>query len=363
MKTSELAAPEELRLQRASEEAFRVLTGNEADQSAQAQISDNELESSSPIAEYAVPILRGDESDRPGQGGVDASEHDHTASTEPALHDGFRVPVGGDTDHSAGERLISSQSAYSFADQPDPFVQSRQRFGILTMITAALVSFAVGVLAPPLFSEPGDDLAAANNAANAAVWLKHERQRTGQLTTELAAVRREFEAQLKFSSDAIDETARLKKSVETVTAELAAERQKTAELLHPLDNAQPSITPCDGPACVAKGQRKPAVGRDIQSSALQPKTDPELVRLITRGSDLLVQGNISGARMVLERAVEMGSARASFMIAETYDPGVLAGWKTYGTRGDPAKARELYAKAAVGGIEEANDRIASLPQK
>ena len=81
---------------------------------------------------------------------------------------------------------------------------------------------------------------------------------------------------------------------------------------------------------------------------------------MARANGLLAQGDISGARIVLERAMEMGSAGASFAIAETYDPRVLSGWETYGTRGDAAKAREFYAKAAASGIEEAKDRLESL---
>ena len=47
MKTSELAAPEELRFQRASDEAFRVLTGSEPDQSAEERVGFAEFESAS----------------------------------------------------------------------------------------------------------------------------------------------------------------------------------------------------------------------------------------------------------------------------------------------------------------------------
>jgi len=38
--------------------------------------------------------------------------------------------------------------------------------------------------------------------------------------------------------------------------------------------------------------------------------------LLARASALLGQGNIGAARTVLERAVETGSAQASFMLAE-----------------------------------------------
>ena len=77
---------------------------------------------------------------------------------------------------------------------------------------------------------------------------------------------------------------------------------------------------------------------------------------MARASALLAQGSIGAARIVLERAAETGSAEANFMLAETYDPIVLSKWGTYGTRGEPTKARELYTKAEVGGIREAKDR-------
>jgi TPR repeat protein len=85
-----------------------------------------------------------------------------------------------------------------------------------------------------------------------------------------------------------------------------------------------------------------------------------VARLMARASALLAQGNIIAARDVLGRAAETGSAQASFTLAETYDPLILPKWGVYGTRGDPTKARELYAKAQAGGIEEAKARFEAL---
>ena len=97
-----------------------------------------------------------------------------------------------------------------------------------------------------------------------------------------------------------------------------------------------------------------------QPAPAEAQSRPESARLLARARALLGQGNIGAARIVLERAVETGSAQASFMLAETYDPLVLSTWKTYGTRGDVMKARELYAKALAGGIQEAKDRSVAL---
>jgi TPR repeat protein len=99
-----------------------------------------------------------------------------------------------------------------------------------------------------------------------------------------------------------------------------------------------------------------------QPTAAGTQDKAEAARLIARASALLGQGNIGAARIVLERAAETGNAQASFMLAETYDPVILSAWGTYGTRGEAAKARELYAKAHTGGIQEAKDRLDALRQ-
>jgi TPR repeat protein len=100
----------------------------------------------------------------------------------------------------------------------------------------------------------------------------------------------------------------------------------------------------------------------VKPAASQAQGGPEATRLIARAGVLLGQGDIGAARVVLERASEAGSAMASFMLAETYDPAVLTAWGTYGTRGEMTKARELYRKAQAGGIEEAKNRLNALRQ-
>jgi TPR repeat protein len=110
---------------------------------------------------------------------------------------------------------------------------------------------------------------------------------------------------------------------------------------------------------IAKPAQAVAVVAAVQPTA-GVQGGPEAKRLVARASALLSQGDIGAARAVLERAVETGSAQASFMLAETYDPGILSAWGTYGTRGEVRKARELYAKANAGGIQEAKDRLRAL---
>jgi len=129
--------------------------------------------------------------------------------------------------------------------------------------------------------------------------------------------------------------------------------------LHP--TTQAFAAQLDAPATkpAAAKQTTVAVAGDVPK-ANSGDSSGNLARLMARASALLAQGNIIAARDVLGRAAETGSARASFTLAETYDPLILPKWGVYGTRGDPTKARELYAKAEAGGIEEAKARFEAL---
>jgi hypothetical protein len=86
---------------------------------------------------------------------------------------------------------------------------------------------------------------------------------------------------------------------------------------------------------------------------------PNQSRLLERADTLLQAGDISGARLVLERAVAEGSAVATFKLAETYDPRQLARWSTLGVQGDWDRAQALYERAQAAGIVQARLRIAT----
>ncbi|MGF6432265.1 hypothetical protein [Bradyrhizobium elkanii] len=179
--------------------------------------------------------------------------------------------------------------------------------------------------------------------------LKMEHDRAEALTGELARVRGELETQLALSSKAGGGALQVNKAAEGATAELRQSLKKerdTAEV--PAPGHEPALMQ----AAKAAATEQPTIA--------EAQGDPEVVRLLARASALLVQGDIGAARIVLEHAVGTGSAQASFMLAETYDPLILFTWKTYGTRGDVTKARELYAKALAGGIQQARDRFVAL---
>jgi len=198
--------------------------------------------------------------------------------------------------------------------------------------------------------------------------LEEERARRAALWSELATAQREIEVQAAQLRRASEEAGQLRQAADSATAELRQspqkERDRTKAMARDFESARLTVG--------ARVTPEPAAGIPISRAAqavevaamAQPAVgaqgNPEATRLIARASALLGQGDIGAARTVLERAAETGSAQASFMLAETYDPGILSTWGTYGTRGEVTKARELYATAHAGGIQEAKDRFDAL---
>ena len=106
---------------------------------------------------------------------------------------------------------------------------------------------------------------------------------------------------------------------------------------------------------------KVAAGTERSTSgSAAPRSLVDEQRLLARATAFLGQADINGARLLLQHALERGSARAAFMLAETYDAHVLQSWRASGISGDRTKARELYERAQAGGIEDAKERIEAL---
>ena len=229
------------------------------------------------------------------------------------------------------------------------------------------------------------DQAAGQQAAQSAAELRKSLvqawERTARLEQELAAARRDTETQGARATKADAEAARLKQAAVDSSAEsqrsLQQERDKTARLERELASGRKTKDVPAAPVVATTGrvtQDKPPAADPIKPVAVNQaaatvarssaKPDPqnatEVARLVARASVLLGQGDIGSARVVLERAAETGNPQASFALAETYDPLVLRRRGAYGTLGDPARARDLYAKAQAGGIKEARERFDAL---
>ncbi|MGY8635118.1 hypothetical protein RAD15_21820 [Bradyrhizobium sp. 14AA] len=227
-----------------------------------------------------------------------------------------------------------------------------------------------------------------------------EHDRAEQLARDLAKATSELDAQTERASKAGEDVLRVKQARERDLAELRhtlqRERERVQELeteiaLARLDNGAfaaryPSAASL--PATSGTDMRGEATGaptqqlkselvhempmrdgpvhdqtttpRDAVEARVNPDEAAQVARLLARASLLLEQGDIGGARIVLEHVAGTGNAQAIFVLAETYDPLILPSYGTYGTHGDATKARDLYARADAGGIKEAKARFEAL---
>jgi TPR repeat protein len=102
----------------------------------------------------------------------------------------------------------------------------------------------------------------------------------------------------------------------------------------------------------------------VQSPSAPDISAEEQQQMLQRVSTLLSQGDISGARMLLERLDRLGNGQASFELAQTYDSAALKRWNVIGVKPDADKAMQFYKRALAEGNPEAKARLASsAPQR
>jgi septal ring factor EnvC (AmiA/AmiB activator) len=205
----------------------------------------------------------------------------------------------------------------------------------------------------------------ADGSADLRKSLQQERDRASRLERDLATARRDVETQTALVAKASDEVSQAKKTAEAASAGLQAslqqERDRAAQLERDLVSARRNAA-APSPAPQQVQASKSVATRQTPTPDSSPKLEDasDNTRLIAYAHVLLDRGDIGSARIVLQRAADMGSAEASFALAESYDPLVPSKWGTYGTRGDPKRALELYAKALAGGIKQAKERSDAL---
>jgi hypothetical protein len=201
------------------------------------------------------------------------------------------------------------------------------------------------------------------------------RGQTTRLEQDLVTARRDLDTQAALAARASEEVARTRQTAERDSASLRSSLQQERARAEQLERdlalakqvASNAVTvgsiardqPTENAKSIADWSPAAGVRSDTQPNSNSKKA-AEGAALLARASALLGQGDIGAARIVLERAVEMGSVQASFLLAETYDPLILAKWRTLGTRGDAVRAQDLYAKADAAGMKEAKARIEAL---
>ena len=104
----------------------------------------------------------------------------------------------------------------------------------------------------------------------------------------------------------------------------------------------------------------PRLGAAKSIPAIRPLDPEEIATLLRRGQDLLKNGDIASARLVLRRAASAGNAQAALALGATFDPLVLTELGVIGFAPDAAQARTWYRQAADHGSREASRRLERL---
>ncbi len=86
----------------------------------------------------------------------------------------------------------------------------------------------------------------------------------------------------------------------------------------------------------------------------------EIATLVKRGQDLLKNGDLASARLLLQRAAESGSASAALALGSSYDPFMIQRLGVVGINPDTARAREWYQRALALGSDAASEQLANL---
>ncbi|MCA6118677.1 sel1 repeat family protein [Bradyrhizobium sp. WSM 1738] len=120
-----------------------------------------------------------------------------------------------------------------------------------------------------------------------------------------------------------------------------------------------AIAPPAPIAAAAPAVREPAPAP--REAAPARRIDPdELAALLKRAKNLLSIGDITSARLLLERAADAQEPEAALMLAGTYDPQVLGSQDLRSVTPDPAAAKIWYQKAAQLGSADAKRRLGQL---
>ena len=89
-------------------------------------------------------------------------------------------------------------------------------------------------------------------------------------------------------------------------------------------------------------------------------TPEDGARFLARGRALLTTGDVTSARLFLERASNAGLADAAMELAETYDPATVTRLNAVGLVSDREQARAWYMRAQALGSSAAAERLKSI---
>jgi hypothetical protein len=119
------------------------------------------------------------------------------------------------------------------------------------------------------------------------------------------------------------------------------------------------------PLAALSGGTEPEKRQTAPVKPVKPTVSPEdEAILLAKGTELVRQGGIAGARLIFEELTQQGSSKGALALARTYDPDYIATAPAGSIVPDIAKALAWYEQAAALGSGEATQRLSQLvPQR
>ena len=193
--------------------------------------------------------------------------------------------------------------------------------------------------------------AAAAEATELRDALGRERERGQSLEQEVATLTSKLQEQEERGAAASAQASDLRKALSeeqergrSMAREYAALSDRVASIqsTQSIASQAPSGSNATSDSAAPPGPAQPqGQGTRVDLKIGSAPANP----LVGRAAALLRTGDVSGARLLLERASQAGDAAAVMLLGETYDPRVLASIGVIGVRGDALKAEQLYARA------------------
>jgi hypothetical protein len=120
-----------------------------------------------------------------------------------------------------------------------------------------------------------------------------------------------------------------------------------------------SIVPTPPPPVPAQRQERGAPPPFPEPTVLS-EVHERALRLKEKGDEQLAQGLVAPARLLYERAAELGLAQAAMALAATYDESELTSPNLRGVSPDAKEAKRWYERARQLGAGEADQRLRRL---
>src|SRR5262245_32558168 len=127
----------------------------------------------------------------------------------------------------------------------------------------------------------------------------------------------------------------------------------------------PPPAPPSATAPPSAGAPAPAAGplAILSPKAMSPADRERAQRLMKKGDEELEDGRVAPARLLYERAADMGLPQAAMALGATSDAVELAKLNLRNVQPNPAEARRWYERALALGAGDASQRLQRLGAK